>query len=72
MSSFRGSSQPRDQTQVSCTGGRFFTISATSEAHHLHSSQTLYVCNMSANFPCLKSSEKFVKEKETAGIHKLV
>ena len=22
----RGSSQPRDQTQVSCTAGRFFTI----------------------------------------------
>ena len=24
--SSRGSSQPRDQTQVSCTAGRFFTI----------------------------------------------
>ena len=23
---FRGSSQPRDRTQVSCTAGRFFTI----------------------------------------------
>ena len=29
----RGSSQPRDQTQVSCTAGRFFTIWATREAH---------------------------------------
>ena len=26
MPSSRGSSQPRDQTQVSCTAGRFFTI----------------------------------------------
>ena len=29
---FRGSSQPRDQTCVSCTAGRFFTIWATREA----------------------------------------
>ena len=28
----RGSSQPRDQTWVSCTAGRFFTVWATSEA----------------------------------------
>ena len=28
----RGSSQPRDQTQVSCIAGIFFTISATREA----------------------------------------
>ena len=26
----RGSSQPRDQTQVSCTAGKFFTVWATS------------------------------------------
>ena len=32
MSSSRGSSQPRDQTQVSHTSGRFFTIWATREA----------------------------------------
>ena len=29
MPSSRGSSQPRDWTQVSCTGGRFFTVWAT-------------------------------------------
>ena len=29
----RESSQPRDQTQVSCTAGRFFAVSATREAH---------------------------------------
>ena len=32
MPSSRGSSQSRDQTQVSCTIGRFFTIWATREA----------------------------------------
>ena len=32
ISSSRGSSQPRDQTQVSCIAGRFFTIWATREA----------------------------------------
>ena len=30
--SSRGSSQPRDQSQVSCTAGRFFTSGATKEA----------------------------------------
>ena len=33
MPSFRGSSQPRYQTQVSCIIGRFFTLWATREAH---------------------------------------
>ena len=32
MPSSRGSSQPRDQTQISCIAGRFFTISAAKEA----------------------------------------
>ena len=32
MPSSRGSSQPRDQTQVSFIAGRFFTIRATREA----------------------------------------
>ena len=31
----RGSSWPRDRTQVSCTAGRFFTIWATGEALYL-------------------------------------
>ena len=30
----RGSSQPRDQTQVSCTAGSFFTSWAVREAHY--------------------------------------
>ena len=33
MPSFRGSSQPRYQTKVSCIIGRFFTLWATREAH---------------------------------------
>ena len=31
---FRGSSQPRDQTQISHVAGRFFTSWATREAQH--------------------------------------
>ena len=34
MPSSRGSSQPRDQTQVSCIVDRFFTIWTTREAHN--------------------------------------
>ena len=34
MSSSRGFSQPRDETQVSCIAGGFFTIWATGEAQH--------------------------------------
>ena len=34
--SFRGSSQPRDQTQVSRVAGGFFTLWATREAHKQH------------------------------------
>ena len=33
MPSTRGSSRTRDQTQVSCIAGRFFTIRTTREAH---------------------------------------
>ena len=35
MPSSRGSSKPRDQTQVSCTAGRFFTVWATRKASRL-------------------------------------
>ena len=39
----RGSSQPRDQTQASHTTGRFFTISATKEAHkYVHIIHIIY------------------------------
>ena len=33
---FRGSSRPRDQTPVSCTAGRFFTIWTSKEVNILH------------------------------------
>ena len=39
MPSSRGSSRPRDQTQVSCIAGRFFTIWATWEAQILPGKQ---------------------------------
>ena len=38
----RGSSQPRNQTWVSCTAGRFLTNWATRESHHTHSVTQLY------------------------------
>jgi len=40
----RGSSQSRDQTQVSCIAGRFFTICAIKEA--LYRSEFRYDLNM--------------------------
>ena len=46
MPSSRGSSQPRDQTQVSLIAGRFFTIWATREAHLSH----LLLCNFILHF----------------------
>ena len=43
----RGSSQLRDQTQVSGIAGRFFTIEATREAHSAHKAgpNLHYFCN---------------------------
>ena len=38
----RGSSQPRDQTQVSCIAGRFFTICATREAQEYWEALVLF------------------------------
>ena len=46
MPSSRGSSQPRDQTQVSLIAGRFFTIWATREAHLSH----LLLCSFILHF----------------------
>ena len=40
----RGPSQPRDQTQVSCIAGGFFTCRATREAHDEHRSKHLLGC----------------------------
>ena len=41
LSSLRGSSQPRDQTQVSRIAGRFFTIRATREAQEYWSGYSI-------------------------------
>ena len=41
----RGSSRPRDLTQVSCTAGGFFTVWATREAHiYTHGCVCVCVC----------------------------
>ena len=41
----RGSSQPRDQTQVSCITGGFFTVWATRKAHiYIHTWVCVCVC----------------------------
>ena len=37
MPSYRGSSQPRDRTQVSCVAGRFFTTEPYQNAYHWES-----------------------------------
>ena len=41
MPSSRGSSQPRDGTQVSCIAGRFFTVCTTREAQEYWSGQPI-------------------------------
>ena len=44
FASSRGSSQPRDWTQVSHTAGRFFTSWATKEAHIKKNNKNLSEC----------------------------
>ena len=45
----RGSSPPRDQTQVSCIADRFFTIWATREAHTRCKHTIKFVCPSPVN-----------------------
>ena len=55
MPSSRGSSEPRDRTQVSCIAGRFFTIWATKEAHIDYRDQHNYKAktnDLQKFFPC--------------------
>ena len=47
---FRGSSQPRDRTQVSHIAGGFFTIRATREALSLRVSTNLFLISVSLLF----------------------
>ena len=42
--SSRGSSQPRDQNQVSCIAGRFFTIWATREYNFIYVNVYTHIC----------------------------
>ena len=53
MPSSRGSSQPRDQTQVSCIAGGFFTVWATREAQEYWSVGSLSL--LQGNFPTQES-----------------
>ena len=55
ISSSRGSSRPRDQTQVSHIAGRCFTIWATREAHIIPSKEF--------KLSCLLCNHQFQKEK---------
>ena len=48
----RGSSQPRDQTQISCLAGGFFTIWATREAQEIRETEVIrgsVVCSGKVN-----------------------
>ena len=52
---FRGSSQPRDWTWVSCIAGRFFTMGATGEAHFIRTWKLLVLWDTT---PHHKDAEK--------------
>ena len=54
MPSSRGSSQPRDPTQVFCTAGRFFAIWATREAQEYWSMGSLVL--LQGIFPTQESN----------------
>ena len=63
-----GSSQPRNQTQVSCIAGRFFTIWATKEAQdRLH----LSAVNRTLNWKSLKQ-EKCITSQNIWSIHCII
>ena len=61
MPSSRGSFQARDQTQVSCIAGRFFTIWATREAQEYWSGQPIPSPGNLPN-PGIKSGSPALKE----------
>ena len=54
----RGSSQPRDWTQVSCTAGRFFTEWATRKAPY--NKLVVFSCVCKNNWFCSFQKEKFL------------
>ena len=60
----RGSSWPRDRTQVSCIAGRFFTVWATREAQF--TSKYLKICLDGENY---KTLLKDIKEDQNRVVH---
>ena len=61
MPSSRGSSQLRDQTQVSCIAGGFFTVWTTREAHSLRLLKYLWIKSYNFFLPQCPRSEKSYK-----------
>ena len=67
----RGSSQPRDQTWVSCIAGRFFTIWATWEApcnvyvYQITILYTMHILQFYVNYASIKLKLRKGKTKET-------
>ena len=68
----RGSSQPRDQTQVSCIAGRFFTSWATREAQEYTRVGSLHYAlwrdNIHENLVLFSKELIFVLNQEIAHI----
>ena len=58
----RGPSPPRDRTQASCSGGRFFTIQATREALEIGRTQVFspLLYNYCNNFPLSDTLNSFM------------
>ena len=54
----RGSSQPRDWTQVACIAGRFFTVWAVREAHV--NSSSIYSSSINKSSHCFHGTLQFV------------
>ena len=63
LSLTQGSSQPRDQTQVSCIAGRFFTSWATREADRYQSNSKNYKQLYTDKLYTFKWIEKIWKKK---------
>ena len=56
----RGSSEPRDRTQVSCIAGGFFTSWTSREAHFLETFNQNWVLNFVKSFLCIYWDDRMV------------
>ena len=65
MLSSRGSSQPRNRTQVSRIAGRFFTIWATREAHQSDWTELNTVVKIANAKPCPKDRDVWFRQWAT-------